>query len=97
MYISCRSSFVLINQNDNNLLLIYMYVPTLRDRTDGRSAGNPHVSKACNCLVSQTKQPARGLAHWLKCFYHASYIAPCVYILQVCSSSNFCPCYLAMY
>lgn len=32
----------------------------LRDRTDGRSAGNPHVSKACNCLVSQTKSIPTG-------------------------------------
>ena len=31
----------------------------LRDRTDGRSACNPHVSKACNCLVSQTKHTNR--------------------------------------
>lgn len=35
--------------------LTYLWYFTLRDRTDGRSAYNPHVSKACNIrLVSHT-------------------------------------------
>lgn len=55
--ISCRSSFSSTKPNDNNSYSMYLLI--LRDRTDGRSAGNLHVSKACNCLVSQTKHTNR--------------------------------------
>lgn len=59
--VSCRSSFSSTKPNDSkhSIKLFYMYLLILRDRTDGRSAGNPHVSKACNCLGSQTKHIIR--------------------------------------
>lgn len=59
--VSGRSSFSSTKPNDSNhsIKLFYMDLLILRDRTDGRSAGNPHVSKACNCLVSQTKHIIR--------------------------------------
>lgn len=57
---------------------------TLRDRTDGRSAYNPHVSKACNLssLPYKAYQPARGLAHWLIGYFN---IHVSITMIQLCT------------
>lgn len=72
---------------------------TLRDRTDGRSAYNPHVSKACNLSSPPYKayQPARGLAHWFIGYFNIH-----VSIIQLCTCTytiHYCTCYpcLTMY